>query len=187
MMISCAQCGASLEDGASVCGHCAAIVAATEPTSAPAPFVPTFSFEPGLEGIGGWLILVAIGLAIAPLRSIYGIFIDLHVLYGGQFQSFLDARPGFAGLLLYELVTNTVFLIALALLNVLFYRKNSSFPWVMIGFLASSATAVLIDDVVTRHYLPSHLPIAALQGIVVCAVWIPYYLRSRRVKATFVR
>jgi len=143
--------------------------------------------EPNLEGIGGWLILVAIGLGISPLRSMHGIYVDLHVMYASQFQEFLSQRPGVAGLILYEATTNSIFLIALAFLNYLFYFKKRNFPLLMIGFLAAQAVLILIDDVAAIHYFPRHPPTAAIQSIVVAALWIPYYLCSSRVKATFVR
>src|ERR1700689_4309791 len=107
MLDPCAQCGAPLADGATACTHCGTSAPAPEATPAPVPFVPTFAMDPDLEGIGGWLILVAIGLAVAPFRSMHGIYVDLHVLYGSKFQYALSLHHGLAGLILYEAVTNS--------------------------------------------------------------------------------
>jgi Protein of unknown function (DUF2569) len=178
----CDKCAASLDEGASICARCGAPITAP----APAAYAPTFSMGRDLEGIEGWLILVAIGLGIAPLRSIHGIYAALHVLYGSQYQHWLSMHPGEAGLILFEAVTNTLFLIALVPLNFLFYRKKRSFPGLMITFFALQLALVLIDHLVAAHFHP-HSPATALfTNVLAAAICIPYYLRSERVKATFV-
>jgi hypothetical protein len=140
-----------------------------------------------LEGIGGWLILVAIGLATSPLRSIHGIYSTLHVLYGSQFQHTLSIHPGLAVLILYEAVTNSFFFIALIALNYLFYRRKRVFPGLMITFLALNATLLLIDHVVAIQFHPGASVFNVMGAVVGAAIWIPYYIQSERVKATFVR
>jgi len=147
--------------------------------------VPSFSTGNDLEGIGGWLILVAIGLAIAPFMLMKGIYIDLHVFYGGQFQVGLALKPGLAALILFEAVSNSVFLLGLIALNVLFYRKQRTFPACMITYLAFNCAVILFDHVGALHYSPHTSATAALRSVIGTLVWIPYYLRSERVKVTF--
>ncbi len=143
--------------------------------------------EPDLEGIGGWLILVAIGLAVAPFRSMHGIYVDLHVLYGSKFQYALSLHHGLAGLILYEAVTNSFFLFALITLNYLFYDRRKTFPSLMITYLAVQLVLGLIDHLAALQFSTHQSPTAVLGNFVAAAVWIPYYLKSERVKATFVR
>lgn len=148
--------------------------------------VPTFSTGSDLEGIGGWLVLVAVGLAIGPFILMNGIFRDLHILYGAQFQAGLTRLPGLASLILFEAASNSIFLCSLVALNILFYRKKKAFPGWMIAYLAINCAVILIDHFAATRYAPHAQISGVVRSIVVSLVWIPYYLRSERVKATFV-
>jgi hypothetical protein len=92
-------------------------------------------------------------------------------------------------------------------LNFLFFRKKKAFPRYMTAFLAGSCALVLIEYLaVSAGHVSAALGTSApeqfreiqatvLQGVriglgrtfLVAAVWIPYFLTSRRVKATFVQ
>lgn len=193
MPTACSQCATELADHATACAHCgSAVMPAAPPASQSAeavalyPLTSTFSFNSDLRGIGGWLILVAWGLAIAPLRSLHGIYATLHVLYGGRFQHLFSARPGFAGLILYEAVTNSFFLVYLIALNYLFYRKKKLFPGLMVTFLVVEVVLIVVDHLVTMHFSTRTNPIHVLATLFAAAIWISYFLVSARVKATFV-
>jgi hypothetical protein len=183
MSCVCGNCAAPLEEGASICARCGTPV----PSPVSESYAPKFSTFNDLEGIGGWLILAAIGLGISPLRSIHGIYVSLHVLYGSQFQNWLSTHPGEAGLILFEAVTNTLFLITLVTLNFLFYRRKKEFPSLMIAFFALQSILSLVDHAIVLHYHSRSSPATLIGSILGAALWIPYYLRSQRVKATFVR
>jgi hypothetical protein len=145
-----------------------------------------FSTGSDLEGIGGWLILVAIGLGVAPFILFKGIYSDLLVLYGDQFQVGLSQKPGLAALVLFESVSNSIFLIAMLSLNVLFYRKKRAFPGWMIAYLAINSALILIDNIFALRYSPQAQMSGVIRTVVVSLIWIPYYLHSERVKVTFV-
>jgi hypothetical protein len=181
----CCQCAIPLEESAETCPACGCSVAA--PAQAPLAYAPRFSSGSDLEGIGGWLILVAIGLAVMPLRSIHGIYTSLQIMYGVKYQNWLSMYAGLAGLILFEAVTNTVYLIALIALNILFYGKRRQFPGLMITYLAMHLGLNIIDHVAALHFFPHHSVLALVQTAAYVAVWIPYYITSERVKVTFVR
>jgi hypothetical protein len=183
MTCVCGNCAASVEEGATSCARCGTSV----PSPAAESYAPRFSTLSDLEGIGGWLILVAFGLGFAPLRSIRGIYATLHILYGSEYQNWLSMHPGMAGLILFEAVTNTLFLFALVVLNYLFYRKKKEFPGLMITFMALQSILLLIDYAVVLHYNSRGSVTNVAGAILGSAIWIPYYLRSERVKVTFVR
>jgi hypothetical protein len=192
MPTACNQCATDLEDDASVCAHCGAPVPAplekpVQQATEPAPsLAPTFSTRSDLEGIGGWLILVAIGLALTPLRSVSGITTTLNVLYGSRYQLTLSAHPALAGLILFEAITNTVYLAALVTLNFLFYQKKKAFPTGMIVFLSAQVIITVFDHLAALHFGSDTSPTAVWGNFAAAAIWIPYYLLSKRVKATFV-
>jgi hypothetical protein len=186
----CAQCSAENQPGAVVCTKCGT-------TLQPAPhlFVPPLFAEVGLdadrhlEGIGGWLILVAIGLVFSPLVILGGATkSDLLFLTSSRHQPFLQKHHAVHGLILFEVITNLCFVAVLIGLNYLFFKKKRAFPTYMILYLLFHLLAIALDHAGARLSMPSApsnlrpLVSAALAA----AIWVPYYLRSRRVKVTFV-
>jgi hypothetical protein len=191
MTTACKLCANEMEADAGVCARCGAPVAEAEqaPAAPPISTPPLFSAispRSDLQGIGGWLILVAIGLAFSPFQCLHGVYVDLRVLYGVGFQLGLASQPGLAFLVLFEAATNSIFLIGLIGLNLLFYRKKRAFPVWMIAYLAIHMGLILIDEVLAMLF-GSHAGLSAVAGgVIQAAIWIPYLLKSERVKATFV-
>lgn len=151
------------------------------------------------KGIGGWMILPMLGLVFSPLLMSYHLWHDiLPIFTDGTFSAITTpGHPAYhhlwAPLLPLEFAGN-VFLIALALVTlVLILRKSRLAPRFAIAWFASVA---LIQ---TADYFASNLiPLIAEQddseqlklmvrGIIAACLWIPYFLVSKRVKATFVR
>src|SRR4051812_27895348 len=116
----CLNCAVESAPGMRYCARCGSAL-----QQVPVPFVPTTAMampRPDLEGIGGWLILLAFALAIAPLITARTIIkIDLPAFLGhGAFAHH------FAGLVL--LIKSMVTLVGLTVLNYLFYAKRRIFP-----------------------------------------------------------
>ena len=136
-----------------------------------------------LEGISGWLILIAISLVLTPLFVVRNaISIDLPVLSHGTLGRSL------VGLLF--LVKDVLLLSALILLNWLFYTKKRIFPRSMIAFELGVFGVHVLEHIAHAALLPqSAVPFLSrpvFGSLLSCAIWIPYLLISRRVKATFV-
>jgi hypothetical protein len=144
------------------------------------------SADRDLYGIGGWLIMPAIGLAISPFLSIHGIVTDLGVLVGGRYQAVIANRPGLEALVIFELATNAIFLASLIALNVLLYKKKKTFPACMIAYLVGQLVLLLIDYFAANAFNPHTSPTTAIRSVIACLIWIPYFLQSRRVEITFV-
>ncbi|MDR3773197.1 MAG: DUF2569 family protein [Terracidiphilus sp.] len=195
MATVCRNCASALEENAAVCVHCgcavdpenaAALVPADAPAAPQAYGSPIFSMGNDLAGIGGWLILVAIGLAVGPFFRLRGIVVDSQFIFTTRFQAAVVARPGLEAIIFYELVTNSFFLAFLLLLNLLFYRKRRSFPTFMIFNLAAQFVTQLIDHLWAMHFGSSGEWTLVLQTLVAACLWIPYMINSIRVEQTFV-
>jgi transglutaminase-like putative cysteine protease len=146
-------------------------------------------------GIAGWLIVLAIALVWRPvafgselLLVAKTISIDkwsLLTTYGSSSYNAL-----WAPLLLFELAVASMELVLSLLLLRLFFQRRSSFPRVAILLLVVGVVLQMVD-----HMLAGLLPIKydpakvvrIVQTTVGVLAWSTYLLRSRRVKATFVK
>lgn len=164
----------------------------------PAPARPPL-VAPGPEGIGGWLLLPALGLPASVL--IHGKrFVDSLAGYTPATWAALTTpdnpayHPGYLPLLLAELVAHSVFVIGALLVTVLFYQRRSSLPRLYSGYLAT-VIAVSVLDAAAVQMLPgagadaepSKAMGSAVRDVFWAMVWIAYMQRSKRVARTFVR
>lgn len=150
-----------------------------------------------LRGLGGWLILVGIGVIMNPLR-ILKTCIDIYapIFQDGTWQSLTDPNssafiPNWGALLIGELTFNLSLLAVSIYLIYLFFSKHYLFPRFYIGIVVASLVFIPLDAwLYTQVYDESQMfdpsTIQEFSRIVVNAViWIPYMLVSKRVKATF--
>jgi hypothetical protein len=141
-----------------------------------------FATDSDLKGIGGWLILTVVALAVGPFISLHGVYTDFKVLHAASYQESLAARPELAALILFEGLTNLILLITQIGLNILLYKTRRSFPRWMIAYLIAGIFFTLCDHLWAMHFNHSTQWTAVLQRAVAALVWIPYFLRSRRVE-----
>lgn len=145
------------------------------------------------DSIGGWLILVAIGLIFSPFRIIYDLF-QLPEVYDSQMWANLIAlnRYDLFGFMLVTHVYNIVFLIYAVLILVLFIRRRSSLPRLITIYFAVNCFMTVTDSLIGAALDPSLVNqpdhyrnmFSAVFG---AAIWIPYFNMSSRVKETFVK
>lgn len=151
------------------------------------------------QKIGGWLYLIGIGLVVSPFRVI-------QMLAGTYLPLFRDGAwdhlttPGtesyhvlWAPLLVFEIIGNLGMLVLGLAALVCFVQRSRRTPKLVIMWLGWAAIYGLIDffaadliPLVKSSADPESLRelTRALMG---AAIWIPYFLMSKRVKATFVR
>ena len=155
------------------------------------------SGEASLQGIRGWLVLVAIGLCVQPLILVKTLRDNARAFAPGTWSALTTPgspvyHPLWAPLLVAEVVVNAVLLGWALVLLYQFFAKKRVFPRAVVTFIAASL-AVVIGD----HAFASAIPTARAQftakeatdigrAALSAAIWIPYFLRSRRVAATFV-
>ncbi len=148
------------------------------------------------EGLGGWLVLVCIGLILSPLRLGALLARDyLPIFRDGTWESLIDStsagyHPPLAALMLFELVINVAFIAFSIWLLILFFRKSSRFPKMAIVLYAANAAFVLADTVTLSAIGFEAFDFSSMREImrslISAAIWVPYMLLSRRVKNTFV-
>ncbi len=154
----------------------------------------------GPSGLGGWLVLVAIGRILGPLVLLNAIYQIFSVYFkSGMLTQLSDPDSNMYSALwkpmaFFELIGNVVLLGLSVLLIVLFFMKKKQFPIVYIGMMVLNVLIMLIDLIFIyqiQKALALDLNITAtsqlIAAIVTSGVWIPYMLVSKRVKNTFIR
>jgi len=159
-------------------------------------------------GLGGWLVLPIIGLFLTILWNARSLIFDYLPFYGSSAWGDLTTPgshlylPLFEGLYLFETFCAGVLTVAPAILLVLIFQKHRVAPRLMVAFYAFVCMSGCIEAGVLLTVYPNWMNSVALsdlagtattqaarallQVLILGAVWIPYFLRSKRVKNTFV-
>ncbi len=149
------------------------------------------------EGIGGWLIPVCIGIALGIFVDGKTALIDLGMIFDLPKWNLLTQPGGdrydayWAPTLLFEGISCVVLLVLLTLAVVLMIQKKFTFPGVMIAVLVLNFIYHSVDHALAAQiaslaqYDRGNFPQEMFHLVVGCAIWIPYFLVSKRVKATF--
>lgn len=151
------------------------------------------------SGIGGWLILVAIGLILSPIRLLLTLAVDFLPLFtDGTWEALTTTgsevyHPLWAPIILGEVAGNIGFLGTGIALLVLFFMESRSFPTLFIA-VAFINLAFIVGDALVVSVLVPDVPVfdaettrEIARSLFAVAVWVPYMLVSKRVKNTFVR
>jgi hypothetical protein len=149
-----------------------------------------------LNGIGGWLILLAIGQVLLPLRFAKPVFdVFSATIDTASWRLLTDPvessyHAWWAPALLFELFYNLAAFLFAGLLVALFFTRKAAwrrafalFPvFILLGAVLDT---ILVDRIpsAAQPLLTSLLEIVPI--IIAAAIWIPYVSFSRRVKATF--
>lgn len=151
-----------------------------------------------LYGLGGWLILVGIGVVISPIRLLATLIPNYKPIFEDGTWEALTTKgseaytPYFSSLLVGEIVFNTIMVAASIYLIYLFFSKHYFFPKLYIGIVVASLIFIPLDAWLVTKVFPSEpmfdpettkeLGRSLITGV----IWVPYMLFSKRVKVTFV-
>ena len=151
-----------------------------------------------LKGIGGWLILPAIGVFLGPFVAI-GITVSTYGSYfeGGDFfgtvSTINNMIPNFSILFWPELIFAIVIDIFIVYLLYLMITKKSFFPTLYARLIYISIIYLIIDYPAGYFILGDEYfslgtadARAIFQTLISLFIWVPYMKKSVRVKNTFI-
>jgi transglutaminase-like putative cysteine protease len=164
------------------------------PTSQGPPPLPSA----GPRGLGGWLVLVTIGLILRVPARLMQLVESRHNFNLHHWRALTEPgaesfHPLWAPGIQFSVHTIMVLLIWTLLLIALFFMRRRLFPKLMIGMLAAEAVEAAIEAAFAQHlptYSPAEMQSAVLtlvMRLVILFLWGAYLLVSRRVRNTFRR
>ncbi|WNO11270.1 DUF2569 domain-containing protein [Teredinibacter sp. KSP-S5-2] len=151
-----------------------------------------------LKGLGGWLVLVGIGVVISPFRLL-ATFVPTYkpIFEDGTWEALTTVgseayTPYFGSLLIGEIAFNTIMVAASVYLIYLFFSKHYLFPKLYIGIVAASLIFIPLDAWIVTKVFPGEPMFDPettkefMRSLIASVIWVPYMLVSKRVQATFV-
>ena len=149
-----------------------------------------------LKGLGGWLILVGIGVVLMPVVIAKDLLTILS-FFQNDWEVLIDPDSGvYYPELFYficaEAVVGLLLLIAAIYAFYLFFSKHYRFPKFYIWLISIFFLVLLSDTVITNILFPEEDAFQGeeikelVKGFLRMCIWIPYLLLSVRVENTFV-
>ena len=159
------------------------------------PVAPTLDTP---KPLGGWLVIVAIGLVISPIRLIYSLLstpdffnssIWESLISDGEFQNI-----PLVALMSGEMIYNVLFIIFNVLLIFLFFEKRTSLPRLISIYYGIAFFGIFVDTLLSNQINATEMSSAdfsesysdIFRNLIVAAILVPYFNVSKRVKSTFV-
>lgn len=146
------------------------------------------------KGIKGWLLLPATGLIVAPILLFLSIAKSLSKMGTASFGEATSNFSGLSHLIIFEVLSKSVILFLMIFCAFLFFGKKPSTAKAIVALLLATMAFASIRflwgisifgfngfDKISFSLHNSNILGAALS----CAVWIPYFAYSKRVKNTF--
>jgi hypothetical protein len=143
----------------------------------------TAMIDQKLVGIGGWLVVPAIGLVLAPIIMVVSLVMSVGLASD-------VARQGYGGIHALEMLYAFGMLIFIIYAAMRFFGKRSNAPSIMIALyvvqLVSEGVLLMIELGADAEPFAIESGKALVRSAMGAAIWIPYFRVSKRVKATFV-
>ena len=139
------------------------------------------------KGLGGWMIFPVMGSFLSPVQLALGLPESLNAMTTADFAG---ASGGFKAFVAAEIIVHIVMLGLWIYAIVLLLGRKSRFPRILIALLAAALAINIADLAIAAGVFNSKLDPqdgkVLARSLVGCLIWIPYMLRSRRVRNTFV-
>jgi hypothetical protein len=153
--------------------------------------------KPELTGLGGWLVLPAIGIVIRPIIALFGVFGCLAFLGAAEtiiatigLRSYQQLKP----IVAFELLSNLAMVGFCIYVAMQFFRKKSNAPKLYMIMLFAQVIMVTIDAMLMSFLYtptgqttgPNSEASSLFVAFISAAIWTSYFTKSVRVKNTFV-
>ncbi len=194
----CSQCGSSLGDGATYCSACGTQVQVPS-TSSEGTHTVGVTSQRQYRGLRGWLLLVGLGLLIAPLYLGSIAYQDAVLFTDGTVRLISTFVPSYSALLRCELLVLTLACLTWAYILCLYFLKSRFFPRWYIGAQVGMIIFYIVEYALMKaladgagvlkevmHQQLNTLGPEVFRGVPYVTIWVLYMLRSKRVRATFV-
>lgn len=210
-LINCDECNREISNKAISCPHCGNPITLTNDSYILTNNSPKESREEEIpeqnkvkldrhDSIGGWLILVGLGVIISPIRLAQTISENLPAYETATWDALTTPgteayHPFWERILVFEMAGNILFFILSLVIAVYFFKKKSQLPRLFIIFMTTNLLFLIAD-----YYLGASIPylkndasflsevrLEIIRMAMGCLIWIPYFIFSKRVQGTFVR
>lgn len=153
----------------------------------------------GVSGLGGWLILVQIGLYGTIIILLMQLFQDSFTAFDADIWTEFTSKgsefyhPLWGFIIVFETIYNVILLAFSVYILIKFYKRKSVVPRLLIIFYIATPVIGIIDYVLLQQ-----IPLArelgngeSLRGIfrsaITGAIWTAYFIKSERVRNTFIK
>jgi hypothetical protein len=158
----------------------------------PAP--PADHSNTRLEGLKGWLILPGIAIIASPIRILIETRDIWYLFSAWQWSIIADQlETGMLVTIVIEMICNVALIVFALFLIVMFFTRRHTFPRFFIAYFVFTL-AVTGGDLLVLHLLPypgAEVEASDLGELIRLAIytiiWSLYFMKSKRVKATFTR
>ena len=149
--------------------------------------------------IGGWLILYALGLVLYPVQTLFLLVTEiLPAVFSDNWAALTSqTNPGYhtlwAPLVIAELAGSIGFFLCSIFIVIFFFQRRHWIPKLVIFFLIANVIFIGADYFIINFFLIRtnsvnvDATINFARTVMAGAIWIPYFLFSRRVEKTFTK
>ncbi|NNC83899.1 MAG: DUF3857 domain-containing protein, partial [Flavobacteriales bacterium] len=143
------------------------------------------------QTIGSWLILPLLGLFIGFFRIGYQLITEFGLFNATSWSGYMKLENAYLSVILWEIVYNVALLSFIVLLLVLFFKRRTSLPILIVIFYAANLLMPFLDLAIVNSLAgmawSSEEVMSVAKAAVAAGIWIPIFLVSSRVKRTFVK
>jgi len=148
--------------------------------------------------IGGWLIIVALGIVISPIRVLHLLGTTFPPIFtDGTWEALTTPgseaySPVWGPLLISEIIVNLIMVLFGLYLAYLFFTRKKGVPIWYFGLALFSSVFIIIDAYLVTLVIPSMevFDVETIKelgrSLVSLLIWSPYLIYSKRSKETFV-